>query len=810
MITRKTLRVIALMSSCLAPFAAYAADNSTPTAPLTIDGIPTSGEVGFGVMGVFGNNANQAGRYSGFNTTGVDLLGQIDMQGRDVWDSGGTRYFDFSADNLVLQTGTNLGSGISKDSDWSHSVNNNLSNNGSVELQFGNQGTWEAGIFGNSITYTGNVIDSLYSVTGSQAVLNPGVTPYGGARPGARGPITSYTVPSLLATDAIQPVQVGTRRNSVGGNFTYIWGHWEFTGAFSYEHKEGSLEESFDGPWGGTAFALPVNYDTQQYDFTATYNDRVNQAVIQYTFSHFTDNNLFIVLPYPTSNTAAPFQRAAAYSTPPSNTAQYVTIMLGSNVIPETRVNLNARVGVEKQDDTFAPNTADPGGMNLTGANLVGLNSALQGTTEPSPDITATVYQVRVSANTHVITNTDFNAFYGVDGRSVNLDQFKITTGGTGGSAADSTPGGASNFVFAVPQDWLKQNAGFDATYRLIPEYNTRLTIGYKLNVTDRSNAQVGHSYTNSASVAVLSDLGPNVDGKLSFDYTNRSGNLSYLTPWENLIGPTATQTFSGAYYQAPMTSEAVTLRADFTPSSTLLGGFYLQFKNENYTYPGIPLIAGATPSTIPLTGVGGGLKQDYALTLGPDITYRPTHDINIHVFYDYERLFYNFQGNGACATEADIAAVAGTSSACTGSVGYFLNNYSSGTHTIGISGEWQVTSKLKLKGDYTLSYGSVGFTQFNGVFVPFTPTQSYQNVGNYPDIDSVLNSVRLTVTYEVTPNMEVVGQIAYYSFHNNDWNDTASPVQGAGSTAISFLTPGYSSPNYSVAMVMGGMRIRF
>ena len=89
------------------------------------------------------------------------------------------------------------------------------------------------------------------------------------------------------------------------------------------------------------------------------------------------------------------------------------------------------------------------------------------------------------------------------------------------------------------------------------------------MDITDRSNAQVGHSWTNTASVGVMSDIGPQLDGKLSFDYTDRSGNLSYLAPWLNLDGPNASPTYSGAYYQAPMTSEAVTRAGSTTAART-------------------------------------------------------------------------------------------------------------------------------------------------------------------------------------------------------------------------------------------------
>jgi outer membrane protein OmpA-like peptidoglycan-associated protein len=198
---------------------------------------------------------------------------------------------------------------------------------------------------------------------------------------------------------------------------------------------------------------------------------------------------------------------------------------------------------------------------------------------------------------------------------------------------------------------------------------------------------------------------------------------------------------------------------------------------------------------------VGNGVKQDYALTVGPDVNFRPMKGLNLHAFYTYELLFYNNLGNGNCATS--------NTGACLGSAGYYQNKDTSSTHTVGLSTEWQINPKLKLKGDYTISYGTVMFGEFNGVFVP-TPTASYQNVSNYPDIDSLMNSVRITATYELMPNVDVIVQGAYTSFHNNNWNDTANAIQPAGAAGVSILTPGYAAPNYSVGMLMAGMKIKF
>ena len=469
----------------------------------------------------------------------------------------------------MFQTGNDFGNGSGNHSKFAPQVTNYLANDGSLRLQAGDQGLWGMSIYYDAITYTGNVIDSLYSFSGNQGFLNNGLAPWGGATAATRstrGLVTAFTIPSLRATGAMQAFQTGTRRDILGGDFKYIYGDWTFAGAIRHEHKEGTMEEAFDGPYGGTAFALPIDYDTDRYDASATYNTRAFQGIFQYTFSHFVDNMTFVAMPYPTSNTAAPFQRSAAYSTPPSNDAHYLTMMLASNnLIPLTRVNLNARVGLELQNDQFAPNTADP---SLTPAvpGFSALNSNLQGTSANSPDMMAEIYQLKISASSHPLHNVDTHVFYGLDGRSVSLNQYQVNVGGTGGASNSSLSG----LAIVVPQDWLKENAGGDIGYRLIPEYNTKVTLGYRFDKVDRSNAQVGHSATNTGSIALTSEIGPNVDSKLSFEFSDRTGSINYLGPWA-FLGQSAA--YSGAYYQAPMTSEAVILRTDYTPSPIISGG---------------------------------------------------------------------------------------------------------------------------------------------------------------------------------------------------------------------------------------------
>src|ERR1035441_1291884 len=45
---------------------------------------------------------------------------------------------------------------------------------------------------------------------------------------------------------------------------------------------------------------------------------------------------------------------------------------------------------------------------------------------------------------------------------------------------------------------------------------------------------------------------------------------------------------------------------------------------------------------------------------------------------------------------------------------------------------------------------------------------------------------VSLTATYEVTPGIDLIGQVAYTSFHNNDWNYAPGPIVGTTTASTS------------------------
>ena len=138
-----------------------------------------------------------------------------------------------------------------------------------------------------------------------------------------------------------------------------------------------------------------------------------------------------------------------------------------------------------------------------------------------------------------------------------------------------------------MPQEWLKQKVNLDADYRILPQSNTRVFANYEFDDTDRSNAQVGHSWTDTGTLGVSSMLASNLQGRVSGTLGERSGVVDFWEAFTNLDEPPGSTTYKGdpsiAYYQAPYTMEAANARLDYAPPGPFSGGLSFKFENDNY-----------------------------------------------------------------------------------------------------------------------------------------------------------------------------------------------------------------------------------
>lgn len=822
MLKKQILCAAIFVGVCLQPVAVMAQAAPAPQPATASAAAPpqpaatskSSDQFSLGTQWVGGSNTGLYGRYNGFTQQGMDVLGDFSVQRRDAWDSGKTWYYDFTGTNLNFQTGDQLAKNF-HDNTYTNNTSNDLGPMAELSLKLGDQGSWGVAADYDAISYTGNIINSIYTVNGTTATLNNNFPAWGGATPspagGTPGLIHSYTTMTLAPAEV--PFQVGTRRDILTFSGQTFLDDWTLSANIRHEHKEGSVEQSLfaysnSQEFGGVAFTMPIDYDTDRLDVTAAYNLPDLQAVLQYTYAHFSDNNSGVTVPAFLSATAlspvsGPFAQTALYSTPPSTSAHYVTAMFGDSLMPGTRITLNLRGGVELQNSTFPANNADPYLSNTLGkpafAWFSNLNSFNQGTSATSPEDVAWVYQGNLAIASKLATDLDGRASYSFDGRSVHLNQYEVWTGGA--VFAEAT---ATTPAYVVPQDWFKQTAKVELGYRILPESNTKLTVDYAFADDNRTNAQVAHSITNTETARLSSMVGSDILGSLSYEHGDRTGSLVYGTAWNNLTTgfPGPFNTPSGAYYEAPMVSNAVVFRVDYAAKGELTGGLFLKYTNENYHYAGVPDTAalcaaapGCAAGDWTLTGVGTGIKQDYNVAVGPDVNYRPDTDVNLHFYYTYEKIYYDNLGNGACAES--------NTGVCAGSAGYYQNTYASNMNSAGLSGTWQVNSKVKVAAEYNMSSGAINFGEFNGVQVA-NVTGTYQNVTPYPDINSVMHQLKLSAVYRLAANIECSLQYQFSMFRNNDWDDLAEPIIPTTNTgtAISSLNAGYAAPHYNVSTI--------
>jgi MtrB/PioB family decaheme-associated outer membrane protein len=625
--------------------------------------------------------------------------------------------------------------------------NNALAPESEIDVKAGQQGIWGAHAYYDAITYNGQTFYTPYAASG---VLASGVP---------TGTLTTAAGITRFQNSLLQET-AGTRRDIGGADGKYMIGDWTITSGLRHEHKEGTVVQTADTAVSGGAFAEPVNYDTDRYSVLGQYATRRLQAQLGYDYSKFTDNNNFFNLPYIGS---ASTTAIGQYSLPPSSDAHYVTGRLGYNITPTTRLNTNFRYGMEMSQDDLGNGTSTP--------TVASQNNMTVG-------LMARTYDGTVQVVSRPISPLDLKASYGISGR--DTANSPTTFLGTVNAAAADTAANAQRYT-VLGQSWTKQKALLEAGYRILP--STKLTLGYAYDtvardagdaVTGETSDQVGywvgHSNENTLSAKLTNNSIPNVNTSLSYEHAVRTGTFEFV----------GAEAESGAFYQAPRTADRIKARADYSPNDQWSIGANGKFETNHYHYA-----EGMT-----------GTERDANASIGPDVSYSPTKAISAHLFYNYEQIYYANMGNGVAST-------------LNGGYGYSASTTDS-VHTVGLSGDWKVTDRLKIGADYTFSYGDVGYNMYDGIAVsPATTSYNQANV-SLPSITSSMHSVKLHGEYQLADNISLLAGYGFDLYKDNDWSYGWNPVVLSSATSINTLTSGESANGYRVHSVYTAIKFKF
>ena len=828
--TKLKLGMAALASISLLPIAAMAqekaggggfdvSDAPPPTAAAApAASLPTSwSEVTVGVGDVT-QTSDVFGRYNGLPKSGFGVFGALAVERRDAPDSGGTRFFDFSADKVSFGNGENAPEAT-------------------VSARVGQQGRWWIGGGYDATTYfasnnfmsilnpNGTLTPAYLSAIQAAGAFNPetvsasGLTPTGGIGancPHAPIPVVfsssnSFFTPTIscsastgkysykIAGNAManyglanaSEYEISTRRDRVAIDGGYRRGSWLFTAGLSHEHKEGTLEQSMTTAGsnaGMVAFPMPVNYDTDIYSAAAAYTTDLFQANFAYELSDFVDNNKAGyrfegynvatvanstapsgVGPTLGATTYTPYEMSGVYSLPPSNQAHSFTAQLGYNISENTRLNGTFVYGLQLQNDPFVAATGNSFVLHSAtlGPQLASNPSSLNGRVQ--------TFFGNVTLTTRPMNRLDLKAAYTIDERKPQTRPMWIY-----GDATDTT---ALKFREAVPESWTKQQFVLTAGYRVMRD--TKITLGYTYRDAHRTNAITHDNRDNEESVKLQSTFHETATASLGYVHADRSASAPDFSLWNVQINSDCGNSTLGTlgcqqvpFYEAARTQDAVT--GMFTDALSAKASLSVFAKYVNNQYHGVNAVYNATvnPSV--------GINRDYSIQIGPDLTYEPAKTDQFHVFYSFLRTYR--------------AMRALNNQSVVGGGNYFSEATTYDVQTAGVSYTKQATPKLKLGADYVYSYGAVGFAQ-NGTWANNEAGQAY---GGDPLLTtrSTDHQLKLHASYDYSQNLSLYFGYRFDSLDTTDW-------ALVGPTVGQVLT-GALPPHYNVSTVVAALKLRF
>jgi MtrB/PioB family decaheme-associated outer membrane protein len=721
------------------------------------------------------------GRYNGMPSSGAGFMGGWNIQRRDAWDSGTTKFLSFTANDM------NFGFG-------------RIAPEASLNFKYGEQGKWSVFADYDATTYVAN--DHFMSILDKNGELSPGyqalLTAAGlyftnaATPPPPAAKFGSFNASTHLATS--NPVTVygpgaqltntiGTRRDKGTVGASDEFGDWIVSAVYSHEHKDGSLEQAMTtggNNAGMVTFPMPINYDTDNFVAAAAYSTSDFQAKFSYVFSNFVDNNSggyafqgwnFAAFKDTTvtPNAYTSYAKSGNYSLPPSNQAHTLKAEVGFNFDPTTRLYGTFVYGLQLQNDSLV--AATQLGYVLTNPTL----AAQLASNPKSLDGLVNTFFANITFTARPAPNWDFKASYTADARDAQTKAMFIY-----GNPTDTT---ALKFRQAVPESWLKQDFVAEAGYHFTP--STRITVGYAFRDAQRTNAITHRAIENEETVKLTSTFSPEWTGSLGFSHSDRTASAPDYSLWLVQISSDCGATLAQLgcqqvpFYEAARSANAVTGLLMGTINRTTNLSFYGKFSDDDYNLPTSPYNGVSVPSV--------GVYHNYSVQAGPDITRQIDPDTEIHLFYTFLR---NYRGMRALNDQSNPTIP---------NVFYYTVKTTYDIHTVGMGGSWRANDKLKFGANYTFSYGGEHFNQSGS----WDTAEAGQTFGGDPLLTntSAIHQFTIHATYDYSPGTSFYLGYQFDSLSMSDW-------ALVGPTVGQVLT-GNIPPKYNVSTIRAAMTLR-
>ena len=553
----------------LLPSAAYPESNATASARergWTCQRCPVeqgvSGEIEVGAVRV-PTDSFKFGDYTGLDEDKVYVTGNAEThyRGKDA------RYADLKGSNLGLESRT-------------------------VDVEGGRQGEYGLGLRYDELPH-------LVEDSAATPFLNTGSSQDFLALPDNWVPANTTRNMTTLPTSQ-QEVDIHTKRKTLQGGFSYLPSqHVELIGKVNRIKKEGTdaIGGAIGSSFGSSRASIlrgPIDYETYQVDFSASYNRKRLQSQVGYYGSFFDDqqNALTWMNPF-TGAAAANSQGRLALA--PDNRFNQLYASLGYDILPHTRASAYLAIGRMTQDENFLPYT--------TNANLP--VSALP-TNSLDGEVETRLVDVKLSSRP--LPRLRLSAQYKYNERDNKTDQnsYDYVVADTALSTNART-----NLPYGYQQNLWRLEAGYQLPWR------SEISAGFDYDRFERPLQEVDETRDKTFWSRFKFRPLDRLDAWVKYAYSDRSASNYQVIP------------------------------AIVPPQNPQMRLFYMAERDRNEISGSISMLA-LDDLNIDLTGFYA--KDDYNdtaiglidaddLSYTVDLSYTPLDNITAYLFYTYERI---------------------------------------------------------------------------------------------------------------------------------------------------------------------------
>jgi MtrB/PioB family decaheme-associated outer membrane protein len=521
-----------------------------------------SGEMEVGVVRV-PTDSFKFGDYTGLNEDKVYLTGDAEAhyRGKDA------RYGDVEGSNLGLESRT-------------------------VDIEGGRQGDYELGLWYDELPH-------LVEDSAATPFLNTGSSQDFLALPDNWVPANTTRNMTTLPT-SLQEVDIHTKRKTLQGGFSYLPSqHVELVGKVNRIKKEGTdaIGGAIGSSFGSSRASIlrgPIDYETYQVDFSASYTRKRFQSQLGYYGSFFDDqqNSLTWMNPFVDTASANSLGRLAP---PPDNRFNQLYASLGYDITSHTRASAYLAIGRMTQDENFMPYT--------TNANLPVLalpTNSLDG------EVDTRLVDIKLSSRP--LPRLRLSAQYKYDERDNKTDQntYDYVIADTALSTNART-----NLPYGYQQNLWKLEAGYQLPGR------TEISAGFDYDRFERPLQEVDETRDKTFWSRFKFRPLDRLDAWVKYAYADRSASNYQVIP--AIVPPQNPQ--MRLFYMAERERNEISASISLLALDDLnidLTGFYAK---DDYNDTSIGLID----------------ADDLSYTV--DLSYTPLDNVSAYLFYTFERI---------------------------------------------------------------------------------------------------------------------------------------------------------------------------